>query len=74
MIPAALKAWREARGWTQDQMAEALSADPEQPKVTRVTIGRWERGESTPPPYLSLALERLAQKRRRPRPHEHPRR
>lgn len=61
MNPADLKAWRTAMGWTQDDLAEALSADPEQPKVTRVTIGRWERGESTPPPYLGLALKWLEQ-------------
>ena len=68
MNPADLKAWRTARGWTQEDLARGLSTDPDQPPVHALTVSRWERGESTPPPYLSLALERLAAKHRRRKP------
>jgi transcriptional regulator with XRE-family HTH domain len=56
---ADLKAWRDARGWTQERLAEALSCDGV-PPVSPNTVARWERDERRPPPYLRLALERLA--------------
>ena len=47
-----LKAWRRARHVTQIQLGELLG-------VNKMTVYRWEVGESTVPPFLKLALERL---------------
>lgn len=53
MKPAELQKWRERHGMTQAELARALGVDV-------VTIGRWERGERVPPPYLYLALREIA--------------
>jgi transcriptional regulator with XRE-family HTH domain len=49
-----LAAWREARGLSHIELAALL-------KTTRMTIWRWEHAKREIPPYLPLALERLAQ-------------
>lgn len=43
---------REALGLSRDELAREL-------KTTTVTIWRWENGERSIPPYLSLALETI---------------
>jgi transcriptional regulator with XRE-family HTH domain len=60
MTPDTLREWRDQHGWSQTQLAEAIG-------VASMTISRWERGdmEIRHPTMLRLALERLAQKRRR---------
>ena len=52
MNPADLKAWRERMGWSQPVLADRLGVHP-------MTVSKWERGESEPPPFLPLALESL---------------
>lgn len=64
MTPAELRQWRDRLGMTQEQLADALS-DGREPKIAPLTVSRWERGEATPQPYIRLALERLAMKRRK---------
>lgn len=44
-----LKEWREANGYRQGGLAEALS-------VHVMTVSRWERGVREIPPFLHLAL------------------
>src|SRR5438874_7662119 len=44
-----LKREREQRGWTQADVASKIDSDPK-------TIGRWERGETFPTPYLIQRL------------------
>lgn len=55
-----LRAWRTEHGWTQEQLGEALG-------VPAITVSRWELETMgiRHPTMLALALERLAQKRRR---------
>ncbi len=48
-----LKTRRLSLGLSQEKLAQLLG-------VTTTTAARWERGEVTPPPYLSLALDKLA--------------
>ena len=55
MSPDEIRAWREAIGWSQADLARALS-------IAAATVSRWEAGERSPPPFVRLALERLAQK------------
>jgi transcriptional regulator with XRE-family HTH domain len=45
---------RRALGYSQERLAEVLGAD-------RVTIGRWERGETDPQPYLRPRLAKALQ-------------
>jgi len=52
MIPKDLKKWREANGYSQSGLAEALS-------VHIMTVSRWERGVREIPPFLHLALKFL---------------
>jgi transcriptional regulator with XRE-family HTH domain len=47
-----LRAWRDARGLTLNDLSELLGVD-------RQTIHRWESGRSTVPPFLNLALDQL---------------
>jgi transcriptional regulator with XRE-family HTH domain len=56
---AEVLAHRQRLGMTQAQLAEALTCD-DLPRVHANTVARWERDERRPPPYLRLALERLA--------------
>jgi transcriptional regulator with XRE-family HTH domain len=49
MTPKDLKKWREANGYSQNGLAEALS-------VHIMTVSRWERGVRGIPPFLHLAL------------------
>jgi DNA-binding XRE family transcriptional regulator len=51
---AELRAWRRQRWLSQPDLAQLLG-------VKRLTVGRWERGESAIPSFLRLALERLDQ-------------
>jgi len=51
-----LKVRREALSMTQEQLATALS-------VHVMTVSRWERGERSIPPHLSLALDSLERSR-----------
>lgn len=52
MTPKDLKKWREANGYSQSRLAEALS-------VHIMTVSRWERGVREIPPFLNLALKYL---------------
>jgi len=52
MTPEDLKKWREANGYSQSGLAEALS-------VHIMTVSRWERGVREIPPFLHLALKCL---------------
>jgi len=52
MTPENLKEWREANGYSQSGLAEALS-------VHIMTVSRWERGAREMPPFLHLALKCL---------------
>ena len=52
MTPIDLKEWREANGYSQSGLAEALS-------VHTMTVSRWERGVRVMPPFLHLALNCL---------------
>jgi len=49
MTPKDLKKWREANGYSQSGLAEALS-------VHIMTVSRWERGVREIPSFLHLAL------------------
>jgi DNA-binding transcriptional regulator YiaG len=55
MTSAQLRAWRTKNGFSQNQLADILSVDV-------MTISRWERGVREIPPFLHLALERVAMK------------
>lgn len=54
MTPEQLRTWREARGLSQQQVAELLG-------VTPFTVYRWEHGDRNPPAgyILDLALAKL---------------
>jgi transcriptional regulator with XRE-family HTH domain len=58
MTGAQIREFRERHELTQPRLAALLGYDGS-PKVRAVTVGRWERGERVPEPYLSLALERI---------------
>lgn len=57
MTPAEIRHWREVRALSQADLARALGCKPP-------TVSRWEAGERDAPPYLRLALERLARDHR----------
>ena len=59
MKPEELKDWRNANGYTQAELAEALG-------VHWTAVSRWERGERSIPPFLPLALETLERGGRKP--------
>jgi transcriptional regulator with XRE-family HTH domain len=46
-----IKAWRRARGKTQEDVALMLDVEP-------MTISRWERGESVPRPKTLRIIKR----------------
>jgi DNA-binding transcriptional regulator YiaG len=52
MTPIELKEWREANGYSQGGLADALT-------VHIMTVSRWERGVREIPPFLHLALKYL---------------
>jgi DNA-binding transcriptional regulator YiaG len=52
MTPKDLKKWREANGYSQSGLADALS-------VHIMTVSRWERGAREIPSFLHLALKHL---------------
>ena len=56
-----VRRFRERHGLTQEQLAELLTTGQEN-EVYVSTIQRWEYGQRRPPPYLKLALERIAEK------------
>lgn len=60
MTPAELKAWRTEQNLTQLALAALLG-------IHEITLSRFERGERPIPPYLHLALEALAARRKRKR-------
>ena len=51
-FPVILKRERALRGWSQTDVAARIGSDPK-------TIGRWERGLTTPGPYLCQRLSEL---------------
>jgi len=53
VTPAALRAWRECMGYTQQQAAQALG-------VSLRTVKAWEAGFAAPPAFLALACAALA--------------
>jgi transcriptional regulator with XRE-family HTH domain len=63
MTPKDLKQWREANGYSQGNLAEALS-------VHIITVSRWERGAREIPSFLKLALSYLELKgdKQKPKP------
>jgi transcriptional regulator with XRE-family HTH domain len=52
MSGAELRAWRDARGWSQAALASRLHVHVQ-------TISKWERDERAIPPFLYLALQAL---------------
>ncbi len=61
--PTYVYAFRDKWGLTQIRLAKLLSAG-QTPPVEETTIQRWEGGTRKPPPYLKLALERIADRLR----------
>lgn len=55
-----LRKRREALSMTQEQLAAALG-------VASNTVARWERGERSIPPHLSLALKTVEQEHKKKR-------
>ena len=56
-----LRQWREANGYSQSRLANALSVDV-------MTVSRWERGARGIPSFLRLALSYLEVKGDKPNP------
>ena len=56
-----LRQWREANGYSQSRLANALSVDV-------MTVSRWERGARGIPSFLRLALSYLEMKGDKPNP------
>lgn len=61
MLGALIRDLRLTRGWSQDDLADALRLASDRDTVTREDISRWERGKVTPGrlwlPHLAGALE-----------------
>jgi WD40 repeat protein/transcriptional regulator with XRE-family HTH domain len=51
-----LKLERESRGWSQEDLAARIG------KVSKKTVGRWEKGESLPQPYYRQKITELLSK------------
>ena len=60
MNPDELKAWRNEQDMTQTELARELGVDI-------MTVSRWERALRSIPPFLGLALNWIAQERKRAR-------
>jgi len=59
VTPEDIRAWRDARGLSQQDLAEALG-------VRQATVSRWETGERPATmPLVALALKALGSKIRR---------
>jgi transcriptional regulator with XRE-family HTH domain len=56
-MPDDLRDWRKANFLSQSELAGLLGVWP-------LTISKWERGDRAIPPYLELALETLAGRRK----------
>ncbi len=54
-FPIILKRERKLRGWSQADVAARIGSDPK-------TVGRWERGLTSPSPYLCQHLSELYEK------------
>ena len=54
MTPRQLRRWMEREGYSVRSLAERLGVEPS-------TVQRWRDGSRTIPPFLELALERVAQ-------------
>jgi transcriptional regulator with XRE-family HTH domain len=63
MTGAELRAARQRLGWSQAELARALSTKTQH--VHPRTVRRWENGEREAPPFLALALHDLERKARR---------
>src|SRR4051794_29863359 len=61
MVGKLIKELREARGWSQGRLADALCDAAQHSTVTREEVSRWERGKRTPWPFwlrhLATVLE-----------------
>ncbi|WP_161630145.1 helix-turn-helix transcriptional regulator, partial [Nocardiopsis lucentensis] len=59
-MATAIRELREARGWSQTRLAEAVCQAADRDTVTRETISRWESGKRKPGsfwrPHLATAL------------------
>lgn len=53
-----IRAWRQHRGLTLQRLEERLEREPGEPLISRVSLGRIERGEQ---PYSQPVLEALAE-------------
>jgi DNA-binding transcriptional regulator YiaG len=58
-----IRAARDQLDMSQAELAHALSTETQ--RVHPRTVRRWENGEREAPPFLELALQRLAQKAKR---------
>lgn len=65
MEPKELKKWREVNGYSQAQLAKALSCHV-------ITVSRWENGAREIPSFLKLALGYLELKGEKPKPQPQP--
>lgn len=54
-FPAILRRERTLRGWSQADVAARIGSDPK-------TVGRWERGRTSPSPYMCQRLSELYEK------------
>jgi len=66
MTAKELKQWREANGYSQGRLANALSVDV-------MTVSRWERGVRGIPAFLKLALSYLELQANKPNPQQNQR-
>lgn len=56
---ALIRDLRQARGWSQAQLANRLCTESARCTVTREEVSRWERGEVIPGPFWREFLARL---------------
>ena len=55
MTPESLVAWRKARGWSQQALAEAI-------RCSRRSVVNWESGANPIPPYVGILLAAVQKK------------